>query len=296
MKLFQIEYLVAVCRYGSISQAADALLVSRPAVSRAVRDLEEEFGVPLLQRNTTGVVLTEAGQVFYEKCLKIQQMLAELGTEMASFKCGAQDESDRVLSIGISFTARCVVLPFINAFHHEFPEVKIRLTDIERAFLDSRTLVPDYDLEIALCSGERVEGVEFLNIRETFLAFCCSKQHPLAGRSHVSVMDLKDEPLVALSRLEKESNQMTALFASHGLTPNIVYLTNQMTSLRQMIRENICSSIKPRESMENDPEIATIPVDECEKLYMRILWNGNIRHNKAFHDFISYAKTNLIVS
>ena len=160
MKLFQIEYLVAVCRYGSISQAADALLVSRPAVSRAVRDLEEEFGVPLLQRNTTGVVLTEAGQVFYEKCLKIQQMLAELGTEMASFKCGAQDESDRVLSIGISFTARCVVLPFINAFHHEFPEVKIRLTDIERAFLDSRTLVPDYDLEIALCSGERVEGVK----------------------------------------------------------------------------------------------------------------------------------------
>jgi len=290
MKLFQIEYLIAVCEYGSISQAADELLVSRPAVSRAVRDLEEEFGVTFFQRTTTGVALTEAGKIFYDKCLKIRQLLTELQSEMEVYKCDADDESDRSLHIGISFTARCCVLPYLSSFHQLYPNVNMKLTDIEEAFVDSRTLVPDFDLEIALCGDETYEGIDFINIEESGLAFCCSRKHPLAGRSSVSIREIKDEPLVALTRLESRQNQMAALFAKEQLTPNIAYMTNQMSALRQMIRENLCSSIKPRESMEGDPQIATIPIDEADRIYLRVLWNNTIRHNSAFRDFIAYAR------
>ena len=83
---------------------------------------------------------------------------------------------------------------------------------------------------------------------------------------------------------------MAALYAKAGLTPNIAFMTNQMSSLRQMIRENLCSSIKPRESMEGDPEIATIPIDESERLYLRVLWNNSIRHNSAFRDFLAFIR------
>jgi len=290
MKLFQIEYLIAVCEYGSISQAADELLVSRPAVSRAVRDLEEEFGVRFFQRNTTGVALTGAGKLFYEKCLKIRQLLTELQSEMEVYKCDADDESDRSLHIGISFTARCCVLPYLSSFHQHHPNVQMKLTDIEEAFLDSQTLVPDFDLEIALCADEEYDGIGYINISESCLAFCCSRQHPLAERKSVSIREIKDEPLVALTRLESRHNQMAALFSRCGLTPNVAYMTHQMSALRQMIRENLCSSIKPRESMEDDPKIATIPIEEAEPLYLRVLWNSSIRHNSAFRDFIDFAK------
>jgi len=291
MKLYQIEYFMAVCQCGSISQAADELLVSRPAVSRAVMDLEKEFGIPFLSRTTTGVALTEAGQLFYDKCQKIQQMFSELQSEMELFKSGIIDESDRSLHIGISFTARCCILPYISAFRRENPNMHLKLTDIEEAFVDSGTLNPEYDLEIALCGDDEYKTIDYINISESCLAFCCSKNHPLANRDSVSVMDIKDEPLVALSRLENKANQVMSLYSRYGIQPNIAYQTQQVSSLRQMIRENLCSSIKPRESMEDDPEIVTIPIEEAGKLHLRILWDKTIRHNSAFYAFVNHARS-----
>ena len=156
-------------------------------LSELVHALEEEFGVTFFQRTTTGVALTEAGTLFYDKCQKIQQLLTELQNEMEVYKCDADDESDRSLHIGISFTARCCILRCLSELHKQFPNVQLKLTDIEQSFLDSETLVPDYDLEIALCGDETYEGIDYLNIAESCLAFCCSKNHPLASRSHVSV-------------------------------------------------------------------------------------------------------------
>lgn len=54
MRLNQLSYLVAIERYGTISRAAEALYVSQPSISVAVRELEEELGYPLLVRNNRG--------------------------------------------------------------------------------------------------------------------------------------------------------------------------------------------------------------------------------------------------
>ena len=290
MKLYQIEYLMAVCRYGSISKAADELLVSRPAVSRAIKDLENEFGVSFFLRTTTGVLMTEAGQLVYEKCQKIEQMFSELQTELKAMKTDADGKNDRQLHIGISFTARCCFLPFITAFRQSHPDILLMLTDLEDSFVDSGVLNPDFDLEIALSEDKPYEGVEYLEIEESSLTFCCSKKHPLAGRSSVSILEIKDEPLCGLNHIEQKDNQVQLLFARHGLTPNLAFMTQQVSFLRQMIRENLCCSIKPQQSTENDPDIVTIPIDEAKKLHLRILWSDSAYHNSAFRDFIDYAR------
>ena len=290
MKLYQVEYLLAVAKYGSISKAAEALLVSRPAISRAIRDLEDEFGVSFFVRTTTGVLLTEAGQIVYAKCKQFDQLFAELRAEVGALKSGV---NDRQIHIGISFTARCCVLPFIASFRQAYPDVVLRLTDLEDSFVDSGVLNPDYDLEIALSEDIAYDDIGFLEVEESALSFCCSTQHPLAGRKRVSLADIKDEPLCGLNHLEQQDNQVFALFARAGLKPNIAYMTQQVSFMRQMVRENLCCSIKPRQSIENDPLIATIPIDEAVPLHLRILWNRSIQHNSAFRDFISYSNQRL---
>ena len=290
MKLYQIEYLMAVCRYGSISKAADELLVSRPAVSRAIKDLENEFGLSFFLRTTTGVLMTEAGQLVYEKCQKIEQLFSELQTELGTMKNDGAGKNDRQLHIGISFTARCCFLPFITAFRQSHPDVLLMLTDMEDSFVDSGILNPEYDLEIALSEDKPYEDVDYLEIEDSSFTFCCSKKHPLAGRSSVSIMEIKDEPLCGLNHIEQKDNQVQMLFARHGLTPNLAFMTQQVSFLRQMIRENLCCSIKPQQSIENDPEIVTIPILEAKKLHLRILWSASAYHNSAFRDFIEYAR------
>ena len=293
MKLYQIEYLLEVCRHGSFSKAADALLISRPAISRAMKDLEDEYGVPLFQRTTTGVVPTEAGEILLEKSRKISQLLGELDSEMNALKSSANDENDHQLHIGISFTARCCFLPFLTEFWRVCPNVRINLTDLSESFIYRGVVDPEFDLEIALCDDGKHEGIDYIDVEDSALTFCCSRQHPLAGRSHVSIMDIKDEPLVGLNYLEEQKNLVAALFERYGLKPNMAYMTQQVSFLRQMVRENLCCSIKPQQSIENDPEIVTIPIDEAEKLHLRILWNRGIRHNSAFHSFIAYARKTL---
>ena len=290
MKLYQIDYLLEVCKHGSFSKAADALLVSRPAVSRAMKDLEDEFGVAIFQRTTTGVVPTEAGEIILEKSKKISHLLGELRSEVSALKSSEDDQNDHLLHIGISFTARCCFLPFLSEFWRVHPDVQMKLTDLSDAFVDRGFLNPDYDLEIALSDDRPHEDVEFLEIEDSVLTFCCSKKHPLANRSHVSIMDIKDEPLVGLNYLEEQKNLVIALFDRFGLRANMAYMTQQVSFLREMVRENLCCSIKPRQSIENDPDIVTIPIDEAEPLHLRILWNSSIRHNSAFHSFIDYAR------
>ena len=293
MKLYQMEYLLAVCKYGSISRAADELLVSRPAVSRAIKDLEEEFGVSFFLRTTTGVLMTDAGRLVYEKCRKFDQLFSELQAEIRALKSGGGNTADRKLHIGISFTARSCFPPFITVFRSACPDVELLLTDLEDSFVDSGKLNPDYDLEIALTGDFVPDGIDFLEIEDSSLCFCCSRQHPLAGRSSVSIYEIKDEPLGGLNHLEQKDNQVSALFARNGLKPNIVYMTQQVSFLCQMIRDGLCCSVKPRQSVESDPEIAILPIDEAPKLHLRILWNPEARHSSAFRDFIDCARANL---
>lgn len=290
MKFFQLEYMMAVCKYGSISKAADELLVSRPAVSRTVKDLEQEFGIELFRRTTSGVALTEAGIVFYDKCMKIEKMVAELRMEMDAIKDAYSSENDHWLNIGITFTARCRVLPFLSEFSKRCPHIRLKMPDIDYSFLDRSSIDPELDVLISLSHGEKAEGVDFINIEESDFAFCCSRNHPLAERERLSIHDIKDEPLIGLSGLDPKKNQTARLYAANGLYPNIVHETKQVSSVKQMVRQNLCSSVQPRQSMENDPEIVTIPIDESEKMYLSILWNSEIRHKKAFYEFIAFAR------
>lgn len=293
MKLYQVEYLLAVGKCGSISKAADELLVSRPAVSRAIKDLEDEFGITFFLRTTTGVILTEAGQVVYEKCKKIEQLFSELQTEVSALKGISGNSGDRQLHIGVSFTSRLTVLPFIAAFRTAYPDIALRMSDLEDAFIDSGTLVPDYDLEIALAEDMEYDGIDSLDIFDSSFVFCCNPSHPLADRSHVSVTEIKDEPLGSINHLEQKGNQVTTLFSRYGLKPNVVSMTQQVSFLQQMVHENLCSIIVPRQSVGNDPGVVCIPIDEAPKLYLRILWNNEIRHNSAFQDFIHFARQKL---
>lgn len=289
MKLYQIDYLLAVDKYGSISRAADELQVSRPAVSRALRELEEEFGVTLFLRTTTGVLRTAAGQAVCEKCRKLAQLLTELQSEIAALKSGETGNGARQLHIGISYTARSTVSSHLADFRRAFPDVTLRLTDLEAPFIDSGRLLPDFDLEISLSEDRPYPGIGYLDVAESSFVFCCSDKHPLAGRRRVSLAELQELPLGGISQLEQNGgNQVAALFARHGLHPNLAYATQQVAVLQQMVRDGLCCCIQPLQSIACVPGVTVIPIDEAPKLRLRILWDESAPHSGAFYDFIGF--------
>lgn len=95
MKISQLEYFCAVSQYHSITQAAQKLFVTQPAISNAIRELEKEFSVSLFIRSKNHLTLTNEGELFYQKATTLlaaihqaSSQFYDLGKQILPVKVG----------------------------------------------------------------------------------------------------------------------------------------------------------------------------------------------------------------
>ena len=100
MRLNQLEYFVAIDKYGSFSKAAEALYIAQPSISRAIKDLETELGFQLIKRTGTHILLTEEGKLVLEKA----KAMLQLKNDIASIKTNLSLPASHVITIGTSST------------------------------------------------------------------------------------------------------------------------------------------------------------------------------------------------
>src|SRR5437762_37615 len=126
MELRHLRYFIAVAEEENVSRAALKLHVSQPALSRQIRDLEEELGFPLLERSAKSVRLTEAGRVFLPEARAVLQRTEEGVKAARAVAMGGQGE----LHVGYapSLTAR-ILPPTLRAFQAGLPGIRVRLHD-----------------------------------------------------------------------------------------------------------------------------------------------------------------------
>ncbi len=96
MTLNQLEYFCAVCRYRSITRAADELFVSQPTISLAIKDLETEFHLHLFNHGKNRIYLTEDGAHFYEYAEKLIHQSQDMYARFSSL-----GQAVRPIKIGI---------------------------------------------------------------------------------------------------------------------------------------------------------------------------------------------------
>ena len=89
MNITELRYLVAIRQWGSVSAAAKQLYVAQPNVSKALKNLEEEFGLRIFERSSTGMIPTEQGRQFIEQARKVLQEVDRLsdGARQAQERC-----------------------------------------------------------------------------------------------------------------------------------------------------------------------------------------------------------------
>ena len=291
MRLFQIEYMMAVSRNGSISKAADELLVSRPAVSKALSSLESEYKMQLFSRTTSGVELTEAGYIFYEKCTQIQKQLHSLHKEMQLLKEKNEMKNSRHLRVSLSPAAGYAVFPnFCSKLFEEYPD--ITLEPLELSHRQSTLMLAEGTIDVRFCSNfEPEETSNRVNIIEFSLCFCCNRTHRLAGREYVSIEDIADEYIIRLEGpSEGRDGILEKWFKVMGREPKIKFHTAQLSMMQNMVASGLCCCIQFREVMQNIPEIVTIPFKDTYKFPVVLEWNPEHKHNSAFDDIVLFAK------
>lgn len=132
MKLRQFEILHAVAKAGSLRAAAETLNVSQPAMTRMIRQLEDELELQLLHRSIKGVTLTDAGKLALQHSSAVFAQLRYMRDEIESIK-GNEIEK---LSISVAPAISLSILPAaVDDFIKKFPSVHLNITE---------ALLPDF--------------------------------------------------------------------------------------------------------------------------------------------------------
>lgn len=195
MELRHLRYFIAVAKHGSFNRAAQRLHLTQPALSRQVKDLEEELTVPLLVRGKNAVTLTTAGVSFYEEA---QEIIARAELAVERVRSEARPE---VLRVGYAPSATGGFLPdALQKFHVEHPTVRIELADLFPQDMVSKARDGELDIAITLDSPRAaVPNFHWEELYKIQLALVMSIGHPLAKLKRIPPQRLRDVPLVGLA-------------------------------------------------------------------------------------------------
>lgn len=222
MELRHLRYFVAVAGTENVSRAALRLHVSQPALSRQIRDLEEEIGFQLLERGAKSVRLTDAGRTFLAGARAVLERAEEAVKAARAVATGLRGE----LNVGYAPTPTVRLLPAaLRAFHAERPEVRVKLHDL--ATDEMIAGLRKGALQIALLvrpSRAMLRGLHFAEIARDHLRLAVPPGHPLARLRSISAARVAAEPMVGYDRdgYPEYHELLAALFAGTGKQPRIV--------------------------------------------------------------------------
>jgi DNA-binding transcriptional LysR family regulator len=233
VELRHLRYFAAVAEAQNVLRAATQKLhVSQPAVSRQIRDLEDELGVQLFARTGKSIRLTEPGRVFLKAVREVLERVDEAVKETRAVAGADKTE----LHIGYSLAASARILPSIlRAYQRAMPKVRITLHD--RSNQKSIAGLRDGELHLAflprLPKASELRDVRFKELTRERICLVASPDYPLARRRVVKLADAAREPFIGLSREEypEYHDYLAAFFHSVKQKPRVVEEHDSMSGV-----------------------------------------------------------------
>jgi len=243
-----LRYFIMAAEELNISRASARLNVSQPAVSRQIRDLEEELGIALFERERIGLTLTAAGEAALVHARAILRGSVALAEAMASFR---STEKDRTLRIGYLPSALPVFLSDgLLGFNREYPGVCVRISEMPPA--PQAEALRRGDLDLALLGQTWPElNREFSTkvLHRTPIGLALPEDHRLARRKALDLVELDSEVFVTLSEKAFPTRPLMTkeLFAKAGFTPRVVMKANGLSELLGMVATGVGIALVPLE-------------------------------------------------
>jgi DNA-binding transcriptional LysR family regulator len=245
MDLRQLRQFVAVAEARSFRGAAERLFMAQPPLSVAIRKLEEEIGVPLLERGSRGVRLTAAGQAAYDaalKCLRDAEEVASVARAVAKGEAGR-------LRIGFIGSVTFGLMPrLIQDFSRRYPNVRLELR--EATNLEAVTAVQSGAMDIAFVRvpAIRPADVNLQVIVEDVFCAAVPAKHPLAARKTISLKELANEPLIGYMPSQVGCGLHAAvaqLFVQAGVAPTVSQEAVQVQTVIGLVESGLGVALVP---------------------------------------------------
>jgi len=192
IELRHLRYAIAAAEHGSFRKAAKALGIHESAVSRRIRDIEDQMGAALFIRSPSGVTLTYAGQRFVSRAKKA---VSQVGYAIKDVSVvGRGDEG--VVRIGIfSSLASGFLAELLHAYRAVHP--RVRLDVIEGGPAEQIPAIQQHRIDVAFLTGQPIAaGCEMAQLWTERVFVALPKWHSLAVRKEISWHDLREHRFI----------------------------------------------------------------------------------------------------
>ncbi|MBN7130532.1 LysR family transcriptional regulator [Burkholderia multivorans] len=283
-----LRTFLVIAHEQSISRAASRLHLTQPAVSQALRRLEEQLGLQLANRQGTGIQITRAGN-------EIRHIAEEMyGTVSRIQLVSGESEHDLSGIVRVS-TVSGVEFPdydaFLAAFHHDHPRIEIesqemRSTEVVRT-LEIKAATIGLTPKRAL--PKHVDHRLFLRQR---YALFCGRFHPLFSRMDLQLGDLVQEKLVSFTgdRLGDHMSKLSVYRDEMGFTGQVVGSSSSMTEVKRLIIAGFGIGFLPEHVVRDDVAQGRLrrlpPEDGIDDLDIHLLWSTDRKYSAAESAFI----------
>jgi len=217
----------------NLTDVANVLFTSQPGVSRQIRELEEELGIDIFERNGKRVTgLTEPGKdvlPIIERLLQEAENLQQVGQEYSGKTAGT-------LVIATTHTQARYVLPHVvQDFRRTFPDVRISLRQSSPEHIAEWVLTGKADIGLATEGLKQLDGLTSFPCYEWNHVVVVPNTHPLLEKNKISLEDLAGYPLITYDQGFTGRSHIDEAFAQKGIAPDIVLTAMDSDVIQQYV-------------------------------------------------------------
>ena len=280
----RLRYFKDLAETGNFSASARRLGIAQPALSIAIRKLEEETGLKLINRADRQTALTADGRVVLEHANRILTDINNASRQITDL----QDLDQGEIHIGASAMLASYYLPeFLLQFHQKFPGIRVQLVEAGTETLEQQVI--DGELDLALLRAEpRHEQIRYAARLDEQVVVCLPKDHALAAQHSIRLEQFCAEPLVMFRKGYFLRDSVAGLAAISGLKLDVRMETNLIELLKRLVSNRVGIATSLSMILSDDSDLCTRPFDPVIPLELAWGWKKNHYLSRAAQAFLSY--------
>lgn len=273
-----LRYFLAVAEELHFRKAAEKLFISQPGLSRQIKQMEQDLGVTLFERNNRRVALTKTGN-YLQKELQIN--LKNLEDILAHSKLIHHGKEGH-LTLGFVGSAMLQIIPAIlKQFNSKFPKVMFKLEEMDNQKQIEGLL--SQEIDVGFVRLERVpRSLEIHTVLKETFCLVLPKNHPVNKRNFKNLSQFKDSPFILFDPEYSASyyEKVMQIFDGCGFAPIISHNTIHASSIYKLVENNLGVSIVPKSlQFGYDMNVKFIELDAIpQRAFLSIAWSKNNRN------------------
>ena len=294
MDMKALHVFVTIVQKQSFSLAAEELCVTQPTISKIIRQLEEEIGVPLFHKGLAGrkreALMTYVGEKVYQHALVIlneQQRITETVMQIRTLKQGK-------LTLGLPPLGSVLLSSLIAKFHKLYPNIELSFLEVGASGIENAILEKRVDVGILL--GHLKPILNGIQIIDSPLCLLSSKHSQWHERDHVSLIELKEESFLLYADTFTLNNMIIQASNYVGFEPNVVCKSSQWDFIAKMVESNVGIALLPQIYCEQlDPQKYNMSLLKNPQLNwtLSMAWNTTVVMNPTTRAWLDIVEQNI---